>query len=374
MKIVVFCAYFFPHEGGVERYVFELFKGMPGIDVTIVTSNTENALRYEEKFGFKIYRLACWHLLGKTYPVIKPSGLRFLRQLDIIHKKEKFDYVFTNTRFFNTSLVGYCFAKRNKIPLIHIEHGTNHSKLTNPFYRLVNVVYDHTIGRYIIKNCKKLASISKAAGEFSRHLYDRNYVLVRNSIDTTNFKKSDSREIKKLKKDLGIKDQKVIVYVGRLIYAKGVQDLLLATKNIKDLKVVIVGDGNYLRNLANISKNAIFVGRKSQKEIAGYLSIADLFVNPSYAEGLPTSVLEAGAIGVPVIATDVGGTNEIIDDGKNGFLIKPHKIDELKSAIDLILYDNKRAEIFGKTILKKVKTEFDWSTARNALMKLVKFK
>ena len=370
-KILVFCAYFYPHEGGVETYVRELFGHEKELDVTIVTCNTEDAKFFEEKDGFHIYRLDSWHMLGAAYPVVKLGGWKQLKRLDSV----RFDYVFSNTRFFNISYVAYRFAKRNNIPFIHIEHGTNHSKLTNVFSRFVNIVYDHTIGRQIIKNCFKLVTISDAAKRFCDHIYKRDSIQIRNSIDTKNFIRRPLKKIIALKKKLSIKDEKVIVYVGRLIYAKGVQDLLEAVTDIPNIRVLIIGDGNYsdvLKKRFLPDPRLLFFGKRNSSEIIDYLSISDLFVNPSYAEGLPTSVLEAGAIGLPIIATDVGGTREIIDDAKNGYLIKPKDIAALTDRITILLKDNKKSAKFSSEIRKKIVKEFDWKIAKKVLIGLVK--
>lgn len=363
MKIVVFSQYFYPHEGGAENYVYNLFKALKGIDVSIVTANTENSKEYEEKEGLKIYRLPCWLLLGGTYPVFKPEGLRILK------KFKEADYVITQTRFFNSAFVGCRFALRNKIKLIHFEHGAEHVKLENKFFQILALIYDHIIGRCIIKKSWKVIGISNACEKFIKHLYGKETFLIRNGIDAKLFNKRKTN----LKKRLGIKKEKVIIFIGRIIYAKGVQDLLEATKDMEKIKVIVVGDGNYLKELKRMNfKNAIFVGKKNQKEIVDYLSIADVFVNPSYAEGLPTSVLEAGAMGVPVIATDVGGTREIINDGKQGFLIKPKDVVVLKEKILQVVSNPIASKSISRKLRDKIHKDFDLGVARKRFLELIK--
>ena len=391
MKIIVFCAYFYPHKGGVENYVHELFSGLDkfgDIEVTIVTSNTENTLPYEYKDGLAIHRLACWHLLSETYPVIKFSGRRELRKLDNKNNKDDthskddkdskddkgYDYVITNTRFFNTTLLGYSFAKRNNIPLIHIEHGTCHSMLTNPFVRMINESYDHTIGKHIIKNADKVVCVSIAAQEFVNHLYKRKSSIIYNSIDTAKFKKMSLKDQAQLKKKLGIKDEQVITYAGRLIHAKGVHDLLTAVEDMDDVKILILGDGNYSPELKRrfSGKKYIYLGKYDSKILIRHLSITDIFVNPSYSEGLPTTVLEAGAMGLPIIATDVGGTREIIKNEENGFLIRPKDVKTLRDKINLLIDDKRLCKRFSINIRNDMVSRFDWSIARKRLMDILK--
>lgn len=354
MKLIIFCAYFYPHEGGVERYVYELFRNL-SIDCTIVTANTERAKSYEEWNGFKIYRLPCRHILGRTYPIIKRKGFEVIDRLG----KEHFDYVITQTRFFNTTYIGARFAGRNNIPLIHFEHGTEHVPLGNPLYKLFAKLYDHTFGFYIFAKADKLVGISEASERLIKHIYSARTYLIRNSIYIKNFVKSSASQQSKVRKSLGLNKQKIIAYVGRLIPGKGVQDLLYATRGMENVVVLIIGDGNFRNRLRRIGKNAVFLGQRNQDEIIKCLSIADIFVNPSYAEGLPTSVLEAGALGLPIIATDVGGTNEIVTNGVSGFLIKPHDVNDLRFKITALLQDKKMRDKFSKNIRMKVK-DFDW--------------
>lgn len=371
INIAVFTAYFYPHEGGTEKYAQELFRDLKDVDVTIITSNSNDAKFHEKRFGMDIYRFRCWHLLDKTYPVIKFTEYKDIEKL-FKDSNNKFDYIVTQTRFFNTAYIGCRIAKKFKIPLIHIEHGTMHSPIKNPLLRLFGRIYDHTIGRYIIKNSSRLIGISGASERFVKHLYpDAKTDRIYNSVDTKIFEKIPEKRQMLLKRSLRIKDEKVILFVGRIIYAKGIQDMLEACEGMEDVKVLIIGDGNYLDTLKKRYPWAIFLGQKNIDEIIRYLSIADIFINPSYAEGLPTSILEAGAMGVPAIATDVGGTGEIIDDGEDGYLIRPKNPAEIRRKISKLLQDDALRKKFSKNIRLKIRREFDWKTSRERFENII---
>jgi glycosyltransferase involved in cell wall biosynthesis len=190
---------------------------------------------------------------------------------------------------------------------------------------------------------------------------------VYNGVDTTFFKPSILHSI-------FIHNKPVIVFVGRLIQAKGVQDLLDATKNI-ECWVDIIGEGPYKKELENIAKGrpeVEFFGLRNKEEIKNILDDATIFCNTSYAEGLPTSVLEAGAMGLPIIATNVGGTNEIIDAGHNGFLVDPKNIDGLKFLIKALLLQDGICKMFGRRIRKKIVQKFDWDKSAKKFIQLLK--
>jgi glycosyltransferase involved in cell wall biosynthesis len=376
IKIIIFCAYFYPHEGGVEKYVKELCKDIEGVDVTIVTCNTEDARFHEKKFGFDIYRLDCWNLVNGNYPVLSFKGIAQLKEISKIPA----DWIITNTRFFNISFFGTLMAKKQNIRHLHIEHGTSHSKQGNIFVSLINIIYDHTFGWYVIKKSDIAAGVSDAARRFSDHIHNRDTLLIRNCIDAKMFKKPSIGQQAKVRRSLGIKDGRILTFVGRIIKAKGIGDLIESLSGTKGIRLLIIGDGNYLLQIKKLCKakgieeRCIFLGQRNIDDIIKYLGITDIFVNPSYTEGLPTSVLEAGAMGVPIIATDVGGTREIITDKVDGYLIRPHDISGMHKKILELLDDAKLSKEFSSNIRKKVLREFDWKNERKKFLQLLREK
>lgn len=121
------------------------------------------------------------------------------------------------------------------------------------------------------------------------------------------------------------------VFVGRLAAIKGVRVLLDSFAALREVRpkarLTLVGDGPERALLeqaaAPLGAAVQFVGYKSQPEVAQILSTADVFVLPSFAEGLPVVLMEALASRVPVIATQVAGVSELVEDGVNGFLVPP---------------------------------------------------
>jgi glycosyltransferase involved in cell wall biosynthesis len=355
LNILIFAGYFIPHVGGYIKNVHELSKRLvqKGYKVTVVTCNTEKVKVFEEIDGIKIIRLPAWNLLNGNFPIPKPSRylFRLLRTKDNLP-----DIVITQTRFFVTSFIGYLFARKYKLPLIHVERGSYHSVMSNKLVNFISHYYDHSIGSRIIKYAKYNIGVSKAACDFIEHIGVGVYKeVIYNGIEIY------------LDYDDTVYD---ICFVGRLIYAKGVQDLITAFercyKQRKDIKLSIVGNGDYREKLeeqANATicrNNIIFLGTKEPKEVIRILSKSHIFVNPSYSEGLPTSVMEAASLGKPIIATDVGGTSEIIEHGVSGIIYKPHDIDQLVIELLGIMNDYRKARKLGVTALNKIKDKFSW--------------
>jgi glycosyltransferase involved in cell wall biosynthesis len=166
-----------------------------------------------------------------------------------------------------------------------------------------------------------------------------------NGIDTDYFNKNNRSELENqtLKNTLGINsDDFVFIFVGRLVGDKGINELIAAFKNFKttdNIKLLLVGpleqeldplSKDTLQEI-KLNKNIISVG--FQKEVRNYFAIADALVFPSYREGFPNVVLQAGAMNLPCIVTDINGSNEIIIDDINGIIIPPKNETELYEAM-----------------------------------------
>lgn len=96
----------------------------------------------------------------------------------------------------------------------------------------------------------------------------------------------------------------------------------------------------------------------------------DIFINPSYSEGLPTTVLEAGLMKCAVVATDVGGTSEIIEDEKEGLLCKPEFLDITKK-LEIVIKDKSYRKMVGENLHKKVCERFSWKKTAKEVLEII---
>jgi len=207
-----------------------------------------------------------------------------------------------------------------------------------------------------------------------------------NGVDIDFFRDNFSDLDKKIKREeLGIEESDfVLLFVGRVVKDKGVNELIKAfsilDKKINNLKLLIVGD--FEEELSPIAKesidemknnpNIISVGFK--KDIRSYLSISDLFVLPSYREGLPNSLIEAGSFGIPLLATDINGCNEVIIPNKTGILVEKKSVDSLVNGVTLLienreLYSDIKTNVRDLTI-KRYSQEFFFNSLKDELEKL----
>ena len=106
-----------------------------------------------------------------------------------------------------------------------------------------------------------------------------------------------------------------------------------------------------------ISKQVLFLGNR--KDIPQVLQALDLFVLSSTSEGLPLTVLEAMAVGLPVVATRVGGIPEVVVEGQTGFLVPPGKVEAMAQKIQQLLEDKEQAAQMGQAAAQQVRLNFD---------------
>ena len=154
-------------------------------------------------------------------------------------------------------------------------------------------------------------------------------------------------------------DQKnLILFAGGLYYIKGVQYLIQAISEVvkerNDIKLFIAGEGPYKKELQLLTKKyglqetVQFIGHLSKRSLKDLYYSSSVVVLPSLSEGLPRVIIEAMACAKPVIATSVGGVQEIVKDGENGFLVPPDDPAALQSKIAFLLAHPEFSKKLGK--------------------------
>lgn len=162
-------------------------------------------------------------------------------------------------------------------------------------------------------------------------------------------------------------DELRLLFVGRIAPVKGLRLLVEAMKRLKDeiprLRLTLVGDGpdrGMIEEAARpLGDRISFTGYLSQSEVASALSKADICVLPSFAEGVPVFLMEALASGKPVIATQVAGVGELVENGESGLLVPPGDLESLVSAIRTLADDPDRRAAMGAKGRQRVREEFD---------------
>ena len=168
------------------------------------------------------------------------------------------------------------------------------------------------------------------------------------------------------------------VFVGRIVRDKGINELCQAMDKLsKSVQARLILVGNFEDSLDSISDDARgiikrnpaieSVGPKYGDELLSYYAASDCFVFPSYREGFPNTVIEAGAMGLPSIVTDINGSREIINHGENGVVIPSKDADALYEAMLDMVNDNASRDRMADNAREMIASRFEQSFVRKCL-------
>lgn len=248
-------------------------------------------------------------------------------------------------------LAAWRLARRTGLPFVLTFHGSD-----------INSWPDHHPERLpdlraAVRDAAVVIAVSTAIAERVRGLTDVEAVHLplgcdHRSVAASVLPRQEARRI------LGLPDSRVVVlFVGHLLRAKGVHELAEAIVNLGDpfLGVFVGGGPEAGYGATNAARGALvkYTGERPHDEVVQYMSAADVLVLPSYSEGLPTVLVEAGAIGLPVIASAVGGIPELLG-GDRGALMRHPSAEAIAAALTAFLADRGAAEAAARRLREHV--------------------
>ena len=335
--------------------------------VTLVSSQKEQLQRLAKEQGVNHFSL---EMTRKITPL---QDLRCLLQLIRFLRKDKPHIVHTHTP--KAGIVGMLAAFIAGVPLrMHTVAGLPLMEakglkksilyaVERLTYRCATHVYPNARGLMDFIQEKKLAGKTplKCIGNGSS-----------NGIDLTYFnpeRVSKEQEMSFREKWNISKDDFVFLFIGRLVGDKGVNELVAAfeqlANKIPNAKLLLVGpqeptlDPLKQVTIASIEKNPKIVSTAYQQDVRPFLKMAEVFVFPSYREGFPNVVLQAGAMGIPCIVSDINGCNEIIENEVNGLIVPPKSIQPLSEKMYSLYKDPEKRAIFIDRTKERIATNFE---------------
>ncbi|MBS3171162.1 glycosyltransferase family 4 protein [Candidatus Woesearchaeota archaeon] len=376
MKIAYITAFYYPTIGGVEQVVKELAERYvkQGHEVHVFTSDWDKKSRIKIKEeiinGVHIHRH--FHILKiASFASVFPFLLWTL-------SRYKFDIIHTHVSGHAHTFFGSLIAKIKNTPLIH----TTHCPWTEGFRSLAGRILVYlsykTINKLSFKFSNKIIAITPWEIPFIEKYGGKKekIVIIPNGVAKIFFNKIKNNDFKK---ELKIKEP-IVLFFGRLNPTKGPDKFVLAAKEIlkerKNIKFLIVGPDegmlNKVKELSKDEKNIIILDPIRNKEkIAKMYQSSNVFVLPSYREGLPLCLFEALASGLPIVASPVNGIPFEISDPENGFFVEYGDIQKLKEKILLLLDDKKLARKISKNNKEKAKN-YDWDIIAERTLNLYK--
>ncbi|MGA8942228.1 MAG: glycosyltransferase family 4 protein [Thermoactinomyces sp.] len=258
-----------------------------------------------------------------------------------IHKEFPFELIHCHT-IFPDGYAGGELKKEWGVPLVSTIHGSD--IMLYPYRK--PSIHEQTV--QALKASDLVITVSKRLQEEAGKLYpEANTVTIYNGFDPERFRPRNRLQIRE---KLGLDPRKkLILFIGNLYPVKGIHYLLEAFAEVRklnrDILLYLVGDGplrSELEQNANelgISEAVDFLGRKPYAEIPDWISSADITVLTSLSEGLPSILLESMGCGRAMVATDVGGIGEILQDGKTGLLAPAGDSGQIARCLQKILVD-----------------------------------
>ena len=358
--------------GGIARVVHDLSKRLikDGHEVTVVTYRDNAGVpEYENDKGVNVYRVDNYMIHPNNFIdwIMQLNFNLIAKATEIINKEGGFDVIHAHDW-----LVTYA-AKSLKnaydIPIVATIHATEagrNSGIHDDTQRYINdtewlLTYEATeviVNSNFMKNdLQRLFGLP----------YDKINVIP-NGINLNNF--TGIERDYDFRRQYAMDNEKIILYVGRLVYEKGIQHLIAAMpkilSNYHDAKLVIAGKGGMIDDLKAETSNlgldnkVYFTGYMDSKKVQKMYKCADVAVFPSTYEPFGIVALEAMLAGVPTVVSDVGGLDEIVTHGVDGMKSYAGNPNSIADSVTALLYDHQLATNISKKARQKVKEQFNW--------------
>lgn len=357
MKILHLTKKYPPVLGGDASVVYNLKKQQVrlGYNVHIATLNCGD-IKDEDvfKFGIKehVFNLdRITHRRILSLILLPFWGLKNIRELrpDVIHSHS------ADIGFFISIA-----AKIYGVPVINTCHGISFNDKQYSFPR-------RFIENFFLKysNFRKIIAVDIKGLQALKDAGIRNAVCIPNGVDPNRFNYGKGRYHVKT----------TFLFVGRLEKQKGLIYLINAAKILKskkDFDIILVGEGTESDNLNKIGQEfgigdiLKFKGKITEQALNEYYLECDVFVLPSIWEGMPLTLLEAAAAGMPIIASNIGGISSIFAHEENALIVEPKNAEALANAMRRLLDDKKLREKLG-TNARSLAKKFSWEKTTNAL-------
>jgi glycosyltransferase involved in cell wall biosynthesis len=353
MKVCILSKHFHPYSGGLEARVLELARWLVehGDEVLVFTSHEDDTVAFEVFDGVNVRRSNVWFTL---FNALFTPGVAFnLMRAD-------FDLIDVNLPDPVNSVSAYIGSLLKRRPLFVTYHAdiVKEGLIHAPFKLLY-----HPLLRLILKRAKRVFVTSPNYAESSPVLADfmDKVVVAPSFVDITRFNPENSGSKVRVKHKLG--DKPVVLFVGRLVEYKGVNQLLGAFKELvvgRESYLLIAGDGPLRQELEaeadalGITNSVVFTGRVGEEELPLYYAACDVFVLPSVTrqEAFGLVLVEAMASGKPVVSTNFSGMPYVVGDA--GLLVEPGDPIALYKALEDVLGDRALASELGGRGRKRV--------------------
>src|SRR5579885_2487006 len=352
-----------PALGGLEKVVQALARtqAKAGMNVSVITSQYHSSPLMREDQGededsLVVTRLKPWTIACTRIMPALPVKLSKLNSSDIVHLHIASAYIPEMVLLFS-KIKRYKYIAHLHLDLEPTSHAGILLKIYKPF-----------VLRYVLQHAAYVIVFTKEQKNTVHRQYNidlARIVIIPNGVENV-FSQKKQRHLHKKPR---------LLFVGRLEKQKNIPQLLHALRGISEkFETFVVGEGSLLSEHKKSAKelglkDINFVGRADGKKLLNYYKKSDIFVLPSEREGMPLALLEAMAMGLPVVATNVNGNRDVIKNNINGFLVKLHDVHGLRFAL-LQLRSNKNVYKQFSNMSKELAKQYSWTKISAQVTKL----
>ena len=369
-KILIFSTAYYPAMSGAEIAVDEITKKIGDMEFDLITARFSRKNLQQEKYNnVNIYRV------GFGTKTLDKFLLPFLGYLKAKKLHQKNNYNIAWSLMASQASIAASFFKK-KFPqiklLLTLQEGDDEEYLTrytggNKFLYKILIRPWHLL---VFRRANYVTAISHYLKERAlANGVDVPISIIPNGVDINKFsQKISPEELDDLKQELGKKEGDIfLVQTGRLNYKNALDDVIKALPYLpENIKFLQIGRGEELEKLKNLAKKegvekrVIFIDFLEHKEMVKYLQISDIFIRPSLSEGLGNSFLEAMIVGLPVIATPVGGIPDFLHDNQTGVFCQIRNPESIANKVKELVNDRDSRKIIIKQARELVKERYNW--------------
>ena len=358
--------------GGIARVVHDLSKRLikDGHEVTVVTYRDNMDIpEYENDKGVNVYRVDNYMIHPNNFIdwILQLNFNLIAKATEIINKEGAFDVIHAHDWL--VASAAKTLKNAYGIPIVATIHATEagrNSGIHDDTQRYIN----DTEWMLTYEASEVIVNSNYMKNELQR-LFGLPYEkinVIPNGINLNNYVGVE-RDYD-FRRKYAMDNEKIILYVGRLVYEKGIQHLIAAMpkilSNYHDAKLIIAGRGGMIEELKaeaaslGLNDKVYFTGYLDSKQVPKMYKCADVAVFPSTYEPFGIVALEAMLAGVPTVVSDVGGLDEIVEHGVDGMKSYAGNPNSIADSVTALLYDHQLAANVSKKARQKVKEQFNW--------------
>jgi glycosyltransferase involved in cell wall biosynthesis len=360
--------------GGISPHVYYLSKSLArnGVKVYVVTCDFPGAPQHEIVDDVEVFRI-------DSYKNPSPDFATWVYLMNVNMQKEaaalvnslggKVDVFHAHDWLVATAGIGLKHVFRK--PLLTTMHSTEIGRRNGIHFDYERMI--HETEAWLTYEAWKVICCSNYMVSHVRWAFGLpadKLIMVPNGVNTEVYAKAESDDLSQFRSKFALPEEKIVLFVGRLVHEKGVHVLVNAVPKVLEkvnAKFIIVGNGYMKEQLSNLTKNiglshkVLFTGFVDDETLRKLQKCADVSVVPSLFEPFGIVALEAMAANSPLVVSDTGGLSEIVEHDVTGVKVYADNPDSLVWGITRVLLDENYAKRIRANAYKKVQETYDWN-------------